>query len=56
MSELTIGQLIKIIIGVIVFVAVVVGLYSFFKDSVFDFFNNLVGNGTGKIILGILNG
>ena len=56
MSELTISQLIKIIIGVIVFLAVVVGLYSFFKDSVFDFFNNMVGNGTSKFILGILNG
>ncbi len=56
MSELTIGQLIKIIIGLIVFVAVVIGLYTFFKDSVFDFFNNIVGNETGKIILGILNG
>jgi len=56
MTSLTINQLIKIILGVIVFVAIVIGLYSFFKDSVFDFFNNLVGNGTGKIILGILNG
>ncbi|MBU1129190.1 MAG: hypothetical protein KJ949_01000 [Nanoarchaeota archaeon] len=56
MSELTIGQLIKIILGVLVFVAVVVGLYSFFKDSVFDFFNNMVGNETSKLFLGILNG
>ncbi len=56
MSELTISQLIKIIIGVIVFVVVVVGIYSFFKDSIFDFFNNIVGNETSKLFLGILNG
>jgi hypothetical protein len=51
MAELTINQLIKIIIGILVVVAVVGGLYFFFKDSVMDFFNNLP---TGKIILGVL--
>ena len=42
MSELTIGQLIKIILGVLVFVAVVVGVYFFFKDNIIEFFNGLI--------------
>ena len=41
--ELTISQLIKIILGIIVVVAVVVGIGLFFKDKVIDFFNNLPG-------------
>ncbi len=54
MSELTISQLIKIIIGVAVFVAVVGGLYLFFSGSVMDFFsfsNDTLG---GKFFLGLL--
>lgn len=43
MAELAIEQLIKIIIGVLVIVAVVAGLYFFFKSSVLDFFNNAFG-------------
>lgn len=50
MSELTIGQLIKIILGILVVVAIVIGLYFFFKDSILDFFENLAG-GSGKVIL-----
>jgi hypothetical protein len=50
--ELTINNLIKIIIGILVFVAVVVGLYIFFKDYVIDFFKNLPsGNSTGSFLL-----
>ena len=44
--ELTIGQLIKLIIGVFVFVLVVIGIYLFFRDTVIDFFKNLGGNKT----------
>jgi len=44
---LTEEQLIKIIIGVIVFVVVVLGIYLFFKDYVIDFFKNL-GGGEGE--------
>ncbi len=47
MSELTVGQLIKLIIGVLVFVTVVVGAYMFFKDKVFGFFNNVPTGGVG---------
>ena len=54
MSELTIGQLIKIIIGILVFVAVVIGVYFFFKDYVIGFFGNYGDSGTGNFILGVL--
>ena len=49
--ELTIGQLIKIIIGVLVVVVVIYGLYVFFKDYVIDFFKNIGGNSTRAILL-----
>jgi len=43
--ELTIGNLIKIILGVFVFVLVVAGVYLFFKNQVIDFFRGgAVGN------------
>ena len=55
MSELTTGQLIKIILGVVVVVAVIAGLYFAFKNNIIDFFENLPGgNGTGGIIFGVL--
>lgn len=38
MSELTIEQLIKIILGIFVVIAVIIGLYFFFKEKIFDFF------------------
>jgi len=43
MSELTISQLIKIIIGMLVVVVVIVGVYLFFKDHVIGFFKTLFG-------------
>lgn len=43
MAELTISQLIKIIIGALVVVVVVVGLSIFFKDYIIDFFKNILG-------------
>jgi hypothetical protein len=56
--ELTTQNLIKIVIGVLVFVIVVLGIYFFFKDYVIDFFKNMGGNKTAdqtaEIILGIL--
>ncbi|MDO8528874.1 MAG: hypothetical protein Q7S06_03210 [Nanoarchaeota archaeon] len=52
MSELTTEQLIKIIIGALVFVAVVIGVYLFFRFKVIDFFQGYtneepVGGQTG---------
>ena len=43
MSELAIDNFIKLILGALVVVAVVGGMYFFFKDSVIDFFNNAFG-------------
>jgi len=44
MTELTTNQLVKIILGVLVFVAVVVSLYFLFRDKIFTFFQNLPGS------------
>ncbi len=52
MSELTVEQVIKIIIGVLVFVVVVTGLYFFFNGKVADFFNNFVT--PGKLFLSFI--
>ena len=54
MAELTINQLIKIIIGVFVVVVVVGGLYLFFKNYVIDFFKNLPGGEPVKLVLSLL--
>jgi len=51
---LTTEQLIKIILGIIVFVAVVLGISFFFKDNVIGFFKNLGGNETGEAILSLV--
>jgi hypothetical protein len=42
MAELTISQLIKIILGLIVFVVVIGGVYFFFKNQVIGFFDNFI--------------
>ena len=39
--ELETENLIKIILGVLVFVVVVLGVYFFFKNHILDFFKNL---------------
>ena len=54
MSELTISQLIKIIIGVLVFVAVVIGLYFFFKGQVIDFFKGFSVNNTPGVFWSLI--
>ena len=46
MGELTINQLIKIIIGIVVVVIVIGGVYFLFKNSVIDFIGGLP-NGSG---------
>ena len=51
--ELTIEQLIKIILGLVV-VAVVIGALYFFGNNVTDFFNNLPGANNSKFILSVL--
>ena len=51
MSELTVSQLIKIILGVLVFVAVLIGLYFLFKNKILEFFKNIYSEDFSKIIL-----
>jgi hypothetical protein len=43
MAELTVSQLIKIILGIFLVVAVVIGIYLFFKNNLIDFIKNLGG-------------
>ena len=50
--ELTIENLIKIIIGVLVFVVVVTGVYFFFRNYVIDFFTG--GNSTAANLIGLI--
>lgn len=52
MSELTTSQLIKIIIGMLVVVVVVLGIYLFFRNYVIDFFKTLFGE--EKVFLGLI--
>lgn len=51
---IAIGQLVKIILGALVVVAVVLGIGFYFRDSVIGFFRGLPGNETSKLILGLL--
>jgi hypothetical protein len=50
--ELTVGNIIKIILGLLVVVAVAYGLYSFFSNRVIGSFDNIGVNitGTGNIV------
>ena len=41
MVELAINQLIKIILGVIVLIAIIIALYIFFKDNIIAFFKGI---------------
>ncbi len=50
--ELTISNLIKIIIGVLVVGLVVFGVYTFFRDHVIEFFK--VGNESANILLAMI--
>ena len=56
MSELTISQLIKIILGALVVVAVIGGVYLIFKTYILDFFKNMPGGNSsaGNFILYLL--
>lgn len=39
--SLTISQLIKIILGMLVVIVVILGIYSFFRNSLFEFLKNV---------------
>ena len=51
--ELTIENLIKIIVGVLVVAAVAYGMYFFFTNNVIDFFRNMGGNGAVKFLMNL---
>lgn len=50
--ELTLENLIKIIIGVLVFAIVIYGVYYFFRNYFIEFFR---GGGVAEIVLGLLS-
>jgi hypothetical protein len=54
MAELSIGTIIKILLGLLVVAAVAYGLYYFFSGSVMDSFKNLGFNASVKMFLGLL--
>ena len=53
--ELTIENIIKIIIGLLVVVAVSYGIYYFFSNNVIDLFRNVGVNSTGKLFIILVN-
>ena len=54
--ELTMSSLIKLIIGILVVIAVVFGIFFFFKDKVINFFGGISTNISGGLILLKLGG
>ena len=54
MSELTTGQLIKILIGIFVVVVVVVAIGLIFKDKIINFFKNLPGSEPVEAFIGLI--
>lgn len=53
MAELTITQLIKLILGILVVVAVVIGVYFVFKNQLAEFIKN-IGSNTTKFVLSLI--
>ena len=54
MAELTINQLIKITIGIVVVVIVVIGIYFIFRGYIIDFFKNLPGGNSTGLFMNLL--
>ena len=54
MSELTIEQIIKLILGIAVVVAVIIGIYFLFKNQLMEFFNNLSPPEANKVFLSLV--
>jgi hypothetical protein len=53
-EELSIGYTIKIILGLLVIIAVVAGIYLIFKDKIIVFFKNLPVGNVSKIFLSLI--
>jgi len=55
MSELTVSQLIKLLLGAFVVVAVVLGIYFGFKENFFEFFRTIsIENDSLNLVGGLL--
>ena len=54
MAELTVNQVIKIILGIFVVAVVVVALYFAFRDKILDFFKNLPTGAEPVTLIGSL--
>ena len=54
MADIAVENIIKIILGLLVVVAVVAGVYLFFKYHVIDFFKGLGGDKPAQIFLAII--
>lgn len=52
--ELSLEQIIKIILGILVVVAVLVGLFFFFKNNVIDFFKGFTVGESNEVCLALL--
>lgn len=53
--ELTIGNIIKIILGLLVVIAVSYAIYYFFSHNIIDFFKNFGVNSTGKFFIALIH-
>ncbi len=53
-EELSIGYTIKVILGLLVIIAVVGGVYLIFKEKILDFFKNLPVGNLSKIFLSLI--
>ena len=51
---LEVEQLIKVILGIAVFVAVVIGVYLLFKNQIFDFFKGLSAGKQPGLFIAVL--
>lgn len=54
MAELTVEQVIKLIIGIIVVVVVVAGIYLLFKNNILEFINGISSGKPEEIILPLI--
>jgi hypothetical protein len=52
--NLAINNLIKLILGILVFVAIIIAFYFFFKDQVVSLFENIGFSKPEEIFLGLL--
>jgi hypothetical protein len=54
MSELTVEQIIKLILGITVVVVVIFGIYLIFKGRFMEFFKSLSPGNSTKLILSLI--